>query len=663
MPCYKLDILPDGKALVHFPYSPILIDAMKSIGCRWSPDGKLTHGVVKCWWTDKEDSVVMLKDGLSLSDPREVHRTFTERRKNTIAASFKASSDFKPPVPEGIHPATGKPFELMPFQRAGVEFAISREGALIADEMGLGKTLQFIATANCIKDFKRGLVVCPASLKVNWFRELKTWLTHKNLYVGIAQGSYWPETDIVIINYDIVHRHRENIDAIEWDLVGLDESHYIKGGSTIRTKAILGGKVKLSKDSPEVTLKPLKAKRRICLTGTPILNRPAELFSMLHWLDPKEWPDRFRYARRYCAGGYGMYDGASNLEELQLRLRSGLMIRRLKKDVLTELPPKLRSVIEYEDPSLRLELEAEVKSAKQKEFALASLRAAVEMAKASADPMEYKRAVEALRSGLSVAFQEMAVLRHRTAVAKIPHVIQHLKDLLAQSDEKILVFAHHRDVIDAIVNEFPFNAVKLYGGMSGEMKQEAVDKLQSDPKVRIFVGGIQAAGVGLTLTASHRVIFAELDWVPSNVTQCEDRSHRFGQREPVLIQHIVLAGSLDATIARKLVAKQAIIDRALDEKEKMEHDAIIPTEEKDYEQAPVEALDRDGASLTASEISRIAEEIRRLVVSAPGLSAIDSILASRLAQLELTPRQAALALTIIRRNCPEFKLTPAAVIV
>lgn len=653
MPCLQFDRTScPGKLLIRFGYNPVLIDAVKSVGCRWSPTGKETNNISKVWWTSDPKIIALLEQCADMDNPRDVHQQLAATRKASVEASYQADTDFQPPVPQGIHPMTGKPFQLMPFQRAGVEFCIQRNSALIGDAPGLGKTLQAIGVANCMPDFKRGLFVCPATLKSNWYREIKLWLVHPNKSVGIAQGSYWPDTDIVIVNYDILLRHRESVEEVEWDLVVLDEAHYIKSAKAQRTYAILGNK--------KMGLKPIRAKRKLALTGTPILNRPGELFSILHWLDPNAWPSRFYFAQRYCAGGYGLYDGASNLEELQLRLRSTLLIRRLKENVLKELPPKLRSVVEYDDPDLRLEVEEEVRSMRAREAALASLRAAVELAKASDNPQEYKAAVEALRTGLSVAFAEIAELRARTAVAKIPHVIAHIKDIIENTSDKVVVFAHHREVVERICSAFPWLSVKLYGGMSEAAKDGSVTAFQTDPNVRIFVGSILAAGVGLTLTAAHRLVFAELDWTPSNVTQAEDRCHRVGQREQVLVQHIVLSGSLDATIARKLVAKQLVIDRALDEVERLEHDTVIPTTEPELEEvARVEDIDRDAHTFSAEDRQRIYGYLRSINVDNVA-SPVEVIVVTRLREIPLEAmnnRQVALAYRICVRNFPQFSLT------
>jgi SNF2 family DNA or RNA helicase len=156
----------------------------------------------------------------------------------------------------------------------------------------------------------------------------------------------------------------------------------------------------------------------------------------------------------------------------------------------------------------------------------------------------------------------MAKIRHETALAKVGDVIDHIKSSFETAD-KVIVFAHHRDVIIKLKEAFGDVAVVLMGGMSDEDKNTSVDRFQNDPKVRLFVGSIMAAGVGLTLTKASLVIFAELDWVPANLTQAEDRAHRIGQVDSVLVQHIVIDGSIDCNLAKRVVSKQNLIDRAM----------------------------------------------------------------------------------------------------
>jgi SWI/SNF-related matrix-associated actin-dependent regulator 1 of chromatin subfamily A len=168
-----------------------------------------------------------------------------------------------------------------------------------------------------------------------------------------------------------------------------------------------------------------------------------------------------------------------------------------------------------------------------------------------------------LREGVRAAFGELSKLRQATAVAKVPLVVEHVTNALLESP-KIVVFAHHKAVVREIAAAFGDAAVTLTGADSAEARQAAVDRFQRDPECTVFVGSIRAAGLGLTLTASAHVVFAELDWVPANLTQAEDRTHRIGQRESVLVQHLVLQDSLDARMVRTLIKKQRVVDEALD---------------------------------------------------------------------------------------------------
>jgi SWI/SNF-related matrix-associated actin-dependent regulator 1 of chromatin subfamily A len=168
-----------------------------------------------------------------------------------------------------------------------------------------------------------------------------------------------------------------------------------------------------------------------------------------------------------------------------------------------------------------------------------------------------------LREGVHVAFGELSKLRHATALAKVPLVVDHVKNALLASP-KLVVFAHHRDVVSEIAAAFGDTAVTLTGSDTTEQRQAAVDRFQEDADCTVFVGSIRAAGLGLTLTASAHVVFAELDWVPAHLTQAEDRTHRIGQRDSVLVQHLVLQSSLDARMVRTLIKKQRVVDETLD---------------------------------------------------------------------------------------------------
>jgi SWI/SNF-related matrix-associated actin-dependent regulator 1 of chromatin subfamily A len=433
-----------------------------------------------------------------------------------IKASFATDTAFQPICPGGL--------TYLPYQKAGVEYALNTPSCLIADEPGLGKTIQALGLINEINP-RRTLIVCPASLRINWRREAAKWLL-------------WADTTIV--GYDELVRHPDRTEG-RWDLVIYDEAHYMKNLEAKRTRAGLG----------------ISAGRRLFLTGTPIVNKPIELYPLLRAIDPKAWGSIHDYGKAYCGARpmkingriVWQYDGAANLKELQGRLRSTCMVRRLKKDVLKDLPPKIRQIIE---------IPAVCSSAGEK--MLATVMEIWKSRKQAHTP----EAVKALREAQQQAFESLSKIRHEQALAKAPAVVAHIRDLLEQVP-KVVVFAHHRDVLLAITESLlQFHPCGVAGGMSDEAKQRAVDGFQCDPEIRVFIGQIQAAGVGLTLTAASVVVFAELDWTPGSMNQCEDRCHRIGQKDSVLVQHLVLERSLDARICKTLVRKQEIIDQTLD---------------------------------------------------------------------------------------------------
>lgn len=557
----------------------------------------------------------------------------TEQIKAERDAAVEASravelkTDIDIPCNEGL--------SYMPYQRAAIAFASSRPGVLIADEMGLGKSIEAIGVINLDPKIQRVLIICPASLKINWSRELFKWLTRK-MTVGIADGSCFPSSDIVIVNYDLLHKFETSL-AYFWDLLIVDEAHYLKNPKARRSKCVLGYKSsKKEREGGEAESKSgINARRRVFMTGTPIVNRPVELWPLISSLDAQRWPNFFKYAIRYCGarkiavGRDKMawdFSGASHLDELQEILRSSVMVRRLKKDVLTDMPPKMRQVIELPTDGCEHVIKAENDAWDEQEDGIARLEAAVELAKASDDPSVYSTAVSALKEGVQAAFNGISILRHQTALAKIPMAVEHLKECL-DDGRKIIVFAWHTDVIAALMDQLKeFNPVKVTGEMSNmQDRQRSVDRFQNDPTVKVFIGNIRAAGVGLTLTAAAHVVFVELDWTPGNVTQAEDRSHRYGQKNSVLIQHLVLAGSLDANIAKTLVRKQGVIDQALDKaKTKIEEAAPVTRQRRGTGGVSPDELDKLAAAMTDDRILLIHEGIKLLAARCNGAQSWDA---------------------------------------
>lgn len=476
-------------------------------------------------------------------------------KEEIIKKSWATDTDYDPPRPEGL--------EYRPFQKAGIEWAMERDSALIADPMGLGKTIQAIGTMNAMRA-QKVLVICPSSLKLNWFKEIEKWKIQpltQNI-VGKNKGQQL-SANVIILNYEKLKQYAERLREIEWDMIVLDEGHRIKNPAAARTKFIVGG------TQNKIKYLPMQAKKKLILTGTPLTNKPEDLWTICHWLLPEVFTKQWDFWTRYCdlkPGKFGRFDhsGASNLKELQDLLRSTIMVRRDKQEVLTDLPDISRQVVE-------MEATAEFKKfIAEEQRALAEARGnTVNLKKAVADAEEtgnkaaYNEAVKKLKEGIRLGISQISRVRKETAIAKAPKMIEHIDDVLEQED-KVIVFAHHKEVIQKIKDHYKQEAVVVSGAVSVDDRQKAVEKFQTDTKTRVFVGSMYAAAEGLTLTKARMVIFAELDWVPATIMQAEARAWRIGQENKVMVQHFVLEGSLDANMARKIVDKQNMADAALD---------------------------------------------------------------------------------------------------
>ena len=328
----------------------------------------------------------------------------------------------------------------------------------------------------------------------------------------------------------------------------VSNSHNVKNKKTLRAKAFAN----------------LRSEYGYLLSGTPILNRPSELWTSLTWLDPEYWSNWYSFVTRYCGAKreYNRIDdkGATNLAELNHRLRSTVMMRREKLAVMKDLPPKFRQVIELpcEDQTLVLN-EKQVWAEAVR--ANARLKALVAMSKATDNKEQFADDIRKLQVKVLLKFSELSKLRHQVAQYKLPDLLLHMEEIMT-SGKKALFFAYHRDIIENIHEAFGKKSVILYGGMTPKKKNESVKRFQTDPEVRLFSGSIKAAGFGLTLTEAEMVVFGEEDWTPSVMSQCEDRAHRKGLQHNLLVQHVVLHGSLDAYMVRKAMKKQGVIDNA-----------------------------------------------------------------------------------------------------
>jgi SWI/SNF-related matrix-associated actin-dependent regulator 1 of chromatin subfamily A len=415
---------------------------------------------------------------------------------------------------------------LYAHQRLGVAFLLARRRAILADEMGLGKTRQAIVAAREAVPAGPYLVVCPSSVKLNWAVEIDAVEPGADVHVVAAGDAFEPGHRWTVITYDLHGRCEEAVGAVPWQVVIVDEAHYIRNRSrrTSRLLRLLGADERSGPDGgpPVVYL----------LTGTPMVNRPRDLYNLLRVVRHPVAQSFYAYAKRYCDAydnGYGLdTTGASNVEELA-RLVSGVMLRRTKEEAV-DLPEKVRSWFPVEVPSARAKaLEARA--------------------------LDYLEANPA-RSGPSwTRFLGMLTrARQALAVAKVAATADLVGDLVEAGD-KVVVFSSFTDVVRALKEHFGDAAVTITGDRTPRQRHAAAQALKTDSRVRVLVGNLHAAGVGINLTAARHVVFNDLDWVPGNHWQAEDRIHRIGQTARSFVTYCYVPDTLDAYVAALLEVK------------------------------------------------------------------------------------------------------------
>jgi SWI/SNF-related matrix-associated actin-dependent regulator of chromatin subfamily A-like protein 1 len=386
---------------------------------------------------------------------------------------------------------------------------------LLADEMGLGKTVTSLAIMAYYASEWPLLILCPASLRYTWPAEIEKFLPSlppQSIYIakGFQDVAFtkWKDLKVLIVTYSLFQERsavQQAISKLDWHCVIADESHSIKSRSSQRTNLIL----------PLL----LGARRLALLSGTPALAKPAELWTQLSCLAPKLFGNWTAYATRYChphrksfgGGRYVMeYSGSSNEAELHSKLKQ-IMVRRLKNDVLQELPPKQRTIV-----PISIVGQEQLASCKQIMVKLSERRVSAEkLVGQDAHTADFEA-----KALLMQAFQA-------TGIGKATSVSEYLLDWHAGSAEtqKILVFAHHREVLDrmdqVLLSKCPNAHIRIDGSVPPAVRAQLVRKFQTCARVRIALLSITAAGVGLTLTAASTVLFAELHWTPGVMAQAE----------------------------------------------------------------------------------------------------------------------------------------------
>jgi SWI/SNF-related matrix-associated actin-dependent regulator 1 of chromatin subfamily A len=456
------------------------------------------------------------------------------------------------PVPSGL--------SLLPHQEEGIRFAVNRlrtnRGTMFGDVMGLGKTIEAIGTANAIVPH-RILVVCPASVLFTWRREIWTWQT-LGLPVFLIQAGLdttinhalvgWGANGWFIINYDILRDYPEIKSGKPWDLLILDESHKLKNPEAIRTQHVFGSD----------TIAPIPAEKVLLLTGTPMINYVHDMYTQLHCLDPAMWPSFEQFVADQYFPGYKILAPSQvigterNLERLRRQL-TDVMIRRPKS--VLNLPAKTREIVQIDvaDNQFRSFLRQQGKSLSHLQRQLMTLldRPATEATRAEIRDLDAK--INAITH----------YVRHQVGLNKLPAVIEYLK----AATGKTLVFAYHHDVIARLMEAVADRGVAGFTGSSSlRDRDRAAEKFRGDPNCQFFIGNIEAAGQGITLTAAHHVVFAEPDWRGTYLEQAEDRAHRLGQEHPVLVTYLLLQlseWSTDSWMDSKIRGKQGPIDAVL----------------------------------------------------------------------------------------------------
>jgi SWI/SNF-related matrix-associated actin-dependent regulator 1 of chromatin subfamily A len=445
------------------------------------------------------------------------------------------------PAPPGL--------SYLPFQRAGIQFASARRTALIADEMGLGKTVQALGVVNAV-GARSVLILCPASIRLQWLAQARLWLLdgQRRVMQVLLNGSdkIMTRAEIIISSYDLVRSPAIRAALLDrrYDVLILDEAHYLKNHSSGRARAVLGAYTK-TRDPAIID----RAERILALTGTPVPNRPRELYTLLRALDwsaiDRMSEDEFRetYNPTRSRGGR-TFDYALRPRELQMRLRGSVMIRRLKAEVAKELPEKTYSIIE-------LSPDARVQRVLDQERRFHEL----DVTKIKSWPVEERSA--------------LAAVRREMGIAKLPLVAPHIEMLLAGGLDKLVVFTWHVEVargLAELLRRTGRRCSVLVGATPPAERARLIEEFVTEPSVQVFVAQMLTGGVGVDglQKVCSFALFAEPSWTFGDNEQAAARLHRAGQASPVTVQFTVASGSLDAIVLGAALAKAKTADAVLD---------------------------------------------------------------------------------------------------
>jgi len=539
--------LSDNWIFMKFPYERVMINAVKKLPqVTWDTKEKAWKVPVA-----SAGSAIEWAEQFALPVDlaiKEAAKLAEDSLNRLISASRSVDADIE---------VEGLQGNLLPYQRAGVQYAVKAKRTFIADEMGLGKTIQAIAAleySSTSSEVYPAVVVCPPTLILNWKSEWNRWLPHRRVSV-VTNRRELPERetyDVLVIGYSNISHWEKQL--LAHNSYVFDESHYCKSPSAQRTKSA----VKMAKSAPKHGIV-------LCLTGTPVTNRPAEYASQLDIIGKlKEFGGLWGFYRRYCSAfqdrfGQWNISGHSHLDELNDRLRGTCYIRRTKDQVLSELPPVVHSRVIVEGTANGM---TEYKKAEEDIIQYITDRAKAIAIELGENP--YSKAVAAkLRAESNEHLVKLSVLRRLSAKAKMPAVHEWVEAHIAEG-KKVVIAAHHRDIVDELAKKY--GNLRIQGGMSVDEVEIQKKKFMTLPveEAPVMVLSIQAAKTGHTLTVSQDCLFVELPWTPADVDQTYSRLHRIGQQGSVTATYMLAADTIDEKIYRLIERKRTVVNASVE---------------------------------------------------------------------------------------------------
>ncbi len=574
---------------------------LKKAGWTWDDNRKR--------WVTSELSEVERFISSCEGTAQEIVSVYLDERNKIIDQSRALDTDFVGLVPDGK--------SLFGFQNAGVEYALERRDTLIGDDPGLGKTNQAIAIANELHrmgELQDTLIICEASQKAHWPRTWREWTT-TGMDIGIIERkprqrngikrtvSLIPDTPVVVVNYDILDKVHDWLTEDRWSLIIADECQALRNQDAMRTRLVFGDTERtvttgngrggtIRKRFEQVT--PIPSDRRCLLTGTPIENRVHDLWPIIRAFDPEGLGSDYEYfIKRYCGAYWTDYgwntSGSANLIELQRYLRTTFMIRRTTAQALPDMPPKSRrpiffpadkfaSVLKKEDDvfarnldALEKHLEMESGDAPIEERMFSVWEELMTVHGPDVEDWSYEEIMDHVPEEAAVAFSEIAKLRSELAIAKVPYIIEHVKQI-TDAGEKVVVFFYHTAVGQALKEAWGDGCGYIDGSVPANKRQPEVDRFMEDDTCLAMFGQLHAASKGFTMTVAKRAVFGELDWRPGTMKQAENRIWRISQENHCLIDHLIVEGSIEVRQSQSLIEKQAAMDAALDDH--LEYDEV-----------------------------------------------------------------------------------------